>query len=178
MQEAVRVTEAVNYLIAAPNYTRLVNELTNMIEKWDTRPTAFAGRLALLNVLIDIGVDNRECFERLLVLIENKRKQVPITRRQDYQRELMRERRARMSRAVAIRERAQGPMTPKQRKLFEKKTHAEWMAERNRQVGMNLPWKERNAAVQAFWSELDMRLEEELYALRTKRSKEEPAYVQ
>jgi hypothetical protein len=180
MRQAKDITEAVNFLISSTSYTRMIGEITGIIERWDAHPMAYAGKLAFLNCLIDLGVDNREAFEKIITLIEDKRRMAPVTRRQDYQRQLMRDRRARVGKAVEIKELRSGPMTPRQRTLYIKATHNGWMQERKAYLDARpgLSWKDRNAAGQAFWEDLDVRLDDELYALRQRRLADGSAYVQ
>ena len=167
-----KITTAVNYLIAAPNYSKLVNEMTGIIERWDTQPMAYGGRFATLNSLIDVGLENRDAFEQLLKLAERKRKLAPQTRRTDYQRELMRDRRARMAKAIELSELTSGPLslsarTERQRHLQER--WAEARAKFIEDIGA-LTWADRNTASRQFWEQLDETLNVNLRSARRSRT--------
>ena len=46
-----RVVDAVNFLIEAPNYSSLLQEMTRIIEHWDTHPMYYGGHLSPLNAM-------------------------------------------------------------------------------------------------------------------------------
>ena len=168
MVDKKKVTEAVNFLITSPNYAKLINEMTNIIERWDTHPMAYGGKLSMLNAMIDVGLENRDAFEKLLKLIEGKRKLLPQTKRTDYQRNLMRDRRARLAKAMELAETTTGPMSPAQRKQREKELQARWASARTEFIAKkgHLSWAERNNASNEFWQMIDRQLDANLVAAR------------
>ena len=163
-----KITTALNHLIAAPNYSKLVNEMTGIIERWDTQPMAYGGQFALLNTLLDVGLENRDAFEQLLKLAERKRKLAPHTRRTDYQRDLMRDRRARMSKAIELSELTTGPLSLSARSERQHDLQDRWAEARQKFVDDkgDLSWAERNAASREFWEQLDATLDANLRAQR------------
>ena len=66
------VVAAVNYLIHSKDCTARINEINEVIERWDERPMIYAGHLMHLNALIDIGVEDREAYEKLIKLVQDK----------------------------------------------------------------------------------------------------------
>ena len=104
-----RMTEAVNLLIEAPDYAARVQEMTRSIENPKLR-VDYTGSLACLNVLLDLGATNRDGFERLLKLIEAKRMESPATAKRDYQKNIMRDRRRRMAKALLLHEARSGAL--------------------------------------------------------------------
>lgn len=168
MVDKKKVTEAVNFLITSPNYAKLINEMTNIIERWDTHPMAYGGKLSMLNAMIDVGLENRDAFEKLLKLIEGKRRLLPQTKRTDYQRNLMRDRRARLAKAMELAETTTGPMSPSQRKQREKELQARWASARTEYIAKkgHLSWSERNDASNEFWQMIDRHLDANLTAAR------------
>ena len=166
-----RVIEAVNYLIEAPNYGSLVNEMTRIIETWDTHPMVYGGKLTCLNALIDIGLQDREAFERVLKLVQDKRGLVPKIRRKDYQRELMRERRARLGKAVELHELLNGPLRGAARMQQMQDTQERWAKARDAflETKGKLGYDARNAAIQEFWQTIDTNLDKNLADARKKR---------
>jgi len=166
-----RVVAAVNYLIQAPNYARLINEMTGIIEKWDTHPMTYGGQLAHLNAMIDVGLTNRDAFEKLVKLIERKRKLIPEVKRVDYQRDFMTDKRARIAKAVELHELQKGPLpNPAARKKHGAGAWARWMKARDEFVASKgtLSWADRNAAKQEFWEVIDRNLDTSLAAERAK----------
>lgn len=167
-----RVVEAVNYLIAAPNHTQLVNEITKIIERWDTHPMVYGEKLRFLNALIDVGLANRAAFEKLLALVEAKRKLIPEAKRVDYQRDLMRQRRARVAKAIELQELLTGKkLSGDPRKKFSSDIQARWKAARDAAIAAkgDLGWAERNDAAGEFWAEIDEKLDQNIRAERGRR---------
>lgn len=171
MVDKAKLLAAVNYLIAAPNYAKLINEMTQIIERWDTHPMAYGGKLDMLNALIDVGLENRDAFERMLKLIEGKRKLVPQTKRTDYQRQLMRERRARIAKAMELAEMTSGKLSVGDRKEREKSLQERWRVARDKFIADkgDLSWAERNEASNEFWDMIDRQLDTNLAAARRAR---------
>ena len=168
MVDKKKVVEAVNFLITSPNYAKLINEMTGIIERWDTHPMAYGGKLSMLNAMLDVGLENREAFERLLKLVEGKRHLLPQTKRTDYQRQLMRDRRARLAKAMELSEMTSGPMTPSQRKMREKELQTRWASARTEYIAKKgkLSWSERNDASNEFWRMIDRQLDANLATAR------------
>lgn len=174
MVSRAQVTEAVNYLIGSDSYARLVKEMENVIERWHERPMVYAGDLAVLNALIDVGVENREAFNRLIELVEQKRKLLPELRRVDYQRELMRERRAREAKAIELHELTTGrKIVGKERDKFVKELRARWRRERDAYIRSKgkLDWSARNAAANEFWTMVDHKLDANLRGAQARTPK-------
>lgn len=167
-----KVVEAVNFLIQSDNYTRLINEVTEIIEQWDQHPMAYDGKLKCLNAMIDVGLESRDAFEKLVDLIERKRRLVPVIKRVDYQRDLMRERRARFAKAMELQELRSGKKLKNaaERKKLTDKLRKQWAADRAKFISDKgrLSWKERNVASGKFWDELDNKLDVELRDARKK----------
>jgi hypothetical protein len=163
-----KVTAAVNYLIVSPSYARIINEMTGIIEKWETHPMVYGPSLDHLNALIDVGLANRDAFEALLKLAQRKRSQLPKAKRQDYQRQLMRERRLRVNRAVALREGMFGKMTQAKRADYIKDLQLRWGEEKDKflKARGKMTWSEKNEAIAAFWQGVDRKLEANLADLR------------
>lgn len=165
-----KIVQAMNHLIVAPNYAKLINEMTQIIERWETHPMVYGGKLEMLNALIDVGLENRDAFEKLLKLIEDKRRLVPQTKRTDYQRQLMRERRARVAKALELAELTSGKLTTTQRKEREAALTDRWRQARQEFIDAKgeLSWAERNAASNEFWDMIDRQLDANLRKARRK----------
>lgn len=166
-----RVVEAVNHLIEASNYAALVNEMTRIIETWDTHPMVYGGKLACLNAMIDVGLQDRAAFEKLVKLVEDKRRLHPKVKRVDYQRDLMRERRARMAKALELHELQFGTLRGAARMQEMQSIQERWARARREYIAAKgeVSWKERNDAAQAFWEQVDRNLDNNLAQARKER---------
>lgn len=167
-----RLTEAANFLIASPDYAKLANEMTTIIERWHSHPMVYGQKLDVLNSVVDLGLANRDAFEALLKFVQKKRAQLPQAKRQDYQRELMRQRRGRLAKAVALREAEYGPMTAHRKKEYTKEVQARWAREREEflKARGKLTWEQRNDAIAAFWQGIDNRLDVNLRHARSRHN--------
>ena len=170
MVERSKIVEAINLLIACDRYAKLVNELTGILENWDRHPMAYAGKLSPLNALLDVGLESREAFEKLIKLVEAKRKQLPKQRRQDYQRDLMAARRARLAKAIDLEVLLHGEMDTDAKAKFIKAIHVRWAEARDKFIKAKgeLTWEQRNAASQQFWQAIDEKLDANLAYERKK----------
>lgn len=166
-----RIVEAMNLLITSPKYATLINEITSIIERWDTHPMAYSGKLSCLNALVDVGLQSRDAFEKLIKLIEDKRRLIPEAKRVDYQRELMRDRRARLAKALELHEAKSGPLVGAARKKAATDIQGRWKVARDRFIADkgNLSWKQRNDAAQEFWEGIDRQLNANLAAAQARR---------
>jgi predicted polyphosphate/ATP-dependent NAD kinase len=146
--------------------------MTEIIEQWDMHPMAYDGQLKPLNAMIDVGLHSREAFENLVGLIERKRKLVPDIKRADYQRDLMRERRARYAKAIELHELThRTKASPVERRALEESFRKRWAAARAEFIGAKgqLSWKQRNAASGEFWQMIDEKLDQNLREARRVR---------
>lgn len=170
MVDKQKLVRAMNYLIAAPHYAKLINEMTRTIERWDFHPMVYGGKLEMLNALLDVGLENREAFERLLALIEAKRKLTPRTKRADYQRKLMRARRARLAKAFELAEMTAGKLDADARKEREAALLTSWQASRDQYVTESgaTTWDDRNKSTREFWEIVDRQLDANLQLARRK----------
>lgn len=169
--DKTKVAEAVNSLIECDRYAKVANELTSILETWDRHPMAYAGRLAPLNTLLDVGLQSRDAFERLLRFVESKRRLLPKQRRIDYQRELMSKRRARVAKAIDLEELQHGPMDAAARERFVKALQGRWIEAKNKFVKSQgqLSWEERNEAARKFWAGIDAKLDANIKYEREKK---------
>lgn len=172
MPKKQQIVEAMNHLITSSNYAKLINEMTQIIEKWDSQPAVYSGHMAALNPIIDIGLQNRDAFEKLLKLVEQKRRLAPTTKRADYQRQLMRERRARLSKALELEELSQGPLTTSRKRELEKHLSSTWGEARRKFIAEKgeISWAERNQASHEFWDNIDRQLDTSLQSARRRVS--------
>jgi hypothetical protein len=155
-----RVTEAVNYLIDAPDYSARAQEMTRSIETPKER-VDYTGSLACLNALLDLGAANRDAFERLLKLVETKRKENPSVSKRDYQRDIMRDRRKRMAKAILLHEARQGVLKGAARaaemasiRARWDKAKAEYLIKQETASGAD-----RLDAIRDFWAMVDRQLD-------------------
>ncbi len=181
MNITTQVVEAVNYLVASKSFASLVRELHSIVAQWKHRPMVYAGERAILNALIDVGVTNPEAFDRLLDLAASKRANLPITKRVEYQRNLMQERRQRLALVVELHERTVGSrLSPAERRKFVTAQQERWRREREAYLSGKgaLDWKARNACIEAFWKKIDETLQLEVEAARRVQHRKRVVHVE
>lgn len=155
------VVSAINLLIHAKDFAARVKELEEVIDRWEERPMIYSGHLMVLNALLDVGLEDREAFNRLIRLADERRKLIPAMKRVDYQRDLMRERRARIAKAIELQELRLGAMDRIAKEKFTKDIQARWRKARDEHIKKlgKLDWKQRNDAASEFWTMIDSNLE-------------------
>ena len=121
---------------------------------------------------------SQHAFERIVALVEEKRKLVPDAKRVDYQRELMRDRRARLAKALELHQLKTGKLPMSQRELVEKQIAVRWAKARDELVSAkgNVSWADRNAAAQEFWEGIDRQLDAKSYQPPPRRTRYEPVF--
>lgn len=155
-----RLMEAVNHLIAAPDYSARVQEMTRSIENPRSR-VDYTGSLACLNPLLDLGTANRDAFERLLKLVEAKRMEEPASAKRDYQRNIMRDRRKRMAKALLLHEARTGQLKGEARASAAAAIRARWAKAKAEYLIKHDPdtGGERLDATREFWAMVDRQLD-------------------
>lgn len=159
------IADAVNFLIAEDSYGKRLKQIEDIIENWDDSPRVFAGKLSALNALVDIGLDDRANLSELLALVESRRKLVPLMKKVDYQRHLMREKRDRLMKAVKLEELVRGKaLATKERDAYKLNVSKRWVKEKDKFIKEKgqLSWKERNEATRQFWAGVDAQLDRDL----------------
>lgn len=160
-----KIAAALSMLATSKQFTHRVKQIEDIIDGWQDTPLLFGGALEPFNALVDVGLHNREAFGKLIDLARSKRRALPEARRTDYQRELMREKRERLDRAVKLEELVRGSrLTGDKRLAYKKAMQERWMNERNAFIAKkgNLSWKERNEAANEFWARVDAQLNSDL----------------
>lgn len=158
--------EAVNFLIASRDYVALVKEIETIRDNWEDRRVYFGGDKECLNAMVQLCITDEDGYSRVRHLIDEKRKLVPEAKRNDYQREFMRQLRARVAKAIKIECIVEGRkhFSPDEKKVREQKLRKSW-ANRKEQFFAehgDLSWKERNDLAKVFWESIDIELEQML----------------
>lgn len=161
------IVEAVNLLIAAENYSALAAEMTRRIEDRASEIEYGQGLLPL-NALVDLGRRDRNAFERVLKLVDGKRREDPKSAKRDYQRDLMRERRQRMAKAILLHEARSGALRGADRKTEMESVRQRWTRAKAQFIvdrGATSA-EERTQATRAFWAMVDRQLDANLANLQ------------
>lgn len=165
MTDDAPLVAAVNHLIKADNYSLLTMGMTRAVEN---PRLPFTGDPPCLEAMVDLGRADRNAFERLLTLIEEKRQEDPKTAKKDYQRDLMRERRQRMAKAILLHEARSGPLKGDARakemaSIRERWTRAkaQFIVDKDASSGT-----ERVQATRDFWAMVDRQLDANIANLR------------
>lgn len=160
-----QVADAVNLLIAEDHYTKRLKQILEIVEDWDDSPRVFADKLVALNALVDIGLDDMANLQELFALVESRRKLVPLMKKVDYQRNLMREKRDRLAKAVKLEELVRGKtLTQTEREKYKKSMNGKWVKEKTAYIAAQgeLSWKGKNEATREFWEKIDAQLTKDL----------------
>ena len=158
--------EAVNFLIASRDYVALIKEIETIRDNWEDRRVYFGGDKECLNAMVQLCITDEDGYDRVRHLIDEKRKLVPEAKRNDYQREFMRQLRVRVAKAIKIECIVEGRkhFSPDEKKVREQKLRKSW-ANRKEQFFAehgDLSWKERNEQSKVFWESIDIELEQML----------------
>lgn len=156
--------EAVNFLIASRDYIALVREIESIRDNWEDRRVYFGGDKECLNAMVQLCITDEDGYDRVKHLIDEKRKLVPEAKRNDYQREFMRQLRQRVAKAIKIecllenRKR----FSPDEKFERERRLRKAWSDRRERFLAEHgdLSWKERNEVAKIFWESIDIELEQ------------------
>lgn len=156
--------EAVNFLIASRDYVALVKEIESIRENWEDRRVYFGGDKESLNAMVQLAITDEDGYYRVRHLIDEKRKLVPEAKRNDYQREFMRQLRARVAKAIKIECMAEGRkhFSPDEKREREQRLRRVWADRKEKFLAEqgDLSWKERNEVAKIFWEGIDIELEE------------------
>ena len=163
--DKAKIAKGLSLLVQTNEFVQRVRQINDIVDGWEDTPLLFGGALEPLNALVDVGLVNREALNKLVQLAQTKRQAVPVAKRIDYQRELMREKRERLYRAVELEELVRGSaLKGEARMKYMAGVQAKWMQERNAFIAAkgNLSWKQRNEAASEFWQRVDQRLSHDL----------------
>lgn len=156
-----QIAEAANYLVQARDYAAKVKQIAEVIAGWGERRVYFTGERECLNALVNLGLHFPDKLQRLYVIIETKRQQVPVLRRNEYQRAFMAQARDRLNKALEIEAIVEGRrLSADERAKRSARIRAEWAKRKQAFVSAkgDLDWKGRNAATQEFWGHVDTEL--------------------
>lgn len=156
------LSEALERLVAAPNYYELKQEVIKLTR---TKHGGFVGALSSLNSLVDYGrLNGEDALKSLWVLADRKHVQAyPGASKNPYQAAYMAQRRERLAKAIKLYQSLKGVvLRGAQREEFRRAVQAAWMMERDMLVADRPPSDERNELVQAFWQDIDDQLDKAL----------------
>lgn len=158
--------EAVNFLIATRDYIALVKEIESIRDNWEDRRVYFGGDKECLNSIVQLAITDEDGYDRVMSLINEKRKLVPEAKRNDYQRDFMRQLRARVAKAIKIECLIEGRpfFSPDEKRVREQRLKQVWADRKEKffaEYG-NPNWKERNELAKVFWEGVDIELEQML----------------
>lgn len=186
MASKEELVQAVNFLVLDPSAPQHFDALRSLL-KVAALPVQFTGDLSLLNPLVELYRDDRDAFQRVLDLVDNKRSHQgwpPLQERQtdfdrnEYQREFMHQKRARERRIAEIenmsrpeRDRLIGTarleFMRRQSNVWKKRRDALLEASRKAQGG-TLSKEQTNKLLSQFWEQIDAELDEAETEARSK----------
>lgn len=175
--------QAVNDLIFEPDPEFKRNALESAGQVRKVYPLKLTGELAVLNPLLNLMLDDPEGFTRVQALIDNKRLAAGLEaiwpqpaklsfkdRKNEYQSEFMRVKRARSGRAIAIENMQRGEADKLEghpRAEFDKMVTRSWNARHktaqdlaSAAAGRALSREEQRVVREAFWATIDRELDD------------------
>lgn len=160
-----RLEEAAALLIKAVDYSKVVADLTHTVEAANKVASDYP---KCFGALIELGMKDRDKFEAFIRQVQIDRLNNPDVKRQDYQRLLMRKRRARFSKMTAIAKLKKPSITPSELKAHLKQMNKVMVTERDAYIAEHKDDEDYNhsQAVDDFWKKLDTQLDEVLAKLR------------
>lgn len=159
------VKSAVESLIETKRYVEQKKYILETIANWPKRQIRFAGDDEPLNVLVDLGLESQEALTNVLALVERKRRETPTSKKMDYQRDYMRQRRQRIVKAIKLEEIVRGKkLDETARAAYSATVMAQWTKQREEAIAKkpNATWKERNEIAAQFWQKVDEQLDHDL----------------
>lgn len=157
-----QIAAAANYLVNARDYAAKVKQIAEVIGNWRELHTFFTGERECLNALVNLGLQYPDKLAKLYEIIEDKRKQVPVLRRNEYQRGFMAQARVRMNKALEIEALVEGhPLSATDRQARATRIKGEWAKCKQAYLEGkgSLDWKGRNEATSEFWAHVDAELD-------------------
>lgn len=167
--DKAKIAQGLGLLVNAKSFSQRVRQISEIVDGWVDTPLLFGGTLEPLNAIVEVGLANREAMDKLIELAHKKRQQVPVAKRVDYQRQLMRDKRERLYKALELEGLVRGvSLKGDARKKYMVTLQAKWMRDRNEFIAAKgeLSWKERNNAANEFWRKVDDQLEHDLSEAR------------
>lgn len=159
------VKSAIEALIDTKRYVEQKKYVLETIANWPKRQIRFQGEDEPLNILVDLGIQSPEALTNVFGLVERKRRDAPSSKKMDYQRDYMRQRRQRIMKAVRLEEIVRGKkMDEKQRTAYSATILAQWTKQREAVIEgkPEADWKQRNVLVGEFWKRIDAQLDKDL----------------
>lgn len=179
MTDKQQLAEAANALIHSPEAPEMYQTLLEVLALPLKLPVKLSGGMSILNPLLAAARRDREAFDKVIDLIESRRASRameplrPLTPehkfdKNEYQRELMAERRVRQIKAVDIENLRRPPsaqLVGHPRMEFMRVQQGKWMAQLNALLdassdGKTMAKSQRQEASAAFWASIDRHLEE------------------
>lgn len=160
-----KLVEAANYLIESDTYTATMREIMLIIRDWGTLQCRYSGERECLNALVELGLEDMGKLQRVVDLIDSRRKTGPSMRRTQYQAEYMAQRRARAAKAMQIEALVRGkPLSPDEKRDCDKRVHDAWAKRKQAFLTEQraASYDDRLAATELFWEQIDRELEEQL----------------
>lgn len=172
----VELAEAVNTLIEDGGAKQMFIQMQGVIElSRKNVPVALAGRPAVLNPLVRLAISDEPAFDRVLDLVERKRKEAGLDALQDfeadrkaYMREFMNTKRERQRRLIELLNtlRSEHDKIKGTARIELEREHASrWIDEKNRReaqargdLGRRLTADERKNIASQLWQEVDVEL--------------------
>lgn len=162
-----KTQQALQFLVDSPYGMRHIQRIKALVEKPRTLP--FDDEAVVLNELLVIGRQNRDALDKLLDVVEFKRRN-----RGSYQRDFMATKRARERKVIQLESILRDKsLTLDERMLVLKQYYAQWNKAKEDFIVAREPasWMERNEVIREFWMGIDKELDRKLAAAREQQDR-------
>jgi hypothetical protein len=165
--DVARVQQALQFLVDSPYGMRHVQRIKALVEK--PRAMPFQDEADSLNELLLVGRQSRETLNKLIDVVEFKRRS-----RGNYQRDFMATKRARERKVIQLESLLRGKnLTLDERNLVLRQYYETWTKQKNGFIIGREPasWPERNEVIREFWMSVDKTLDQRLAAAREQEAR-------
>jgi hypothetical protein len=170
--------DAVAYLISSDSARSEITALLRLVDEYPELPKKFDGHLEVLNPLILIGVADKPSLDKILEFVANNRAATPKDTRNDYQRDIMADRRRRMYKAIDLHEITTGRrLRGVERKQYGRDAHARWMKalEAKLEEFRGEDYFTKHLIRKQFWERIEKQLDENIAAAKLRRGSAGPS---
>lgn len=165
--DVARAQKALQFLVDSPYGMRHIQRIKALVEK--PRAMPFQDEADSLNELLVIGRQSREALDKLIDVVEYKRRS-----RGSYQRDFMATKRARERKVVQLESLLREKnLNLDERMLVLRQYYDKWNVEKDAFVAAREPgsWMERNEVIREFWTSVDENLDKRLAAAREQEAR-------
>jgi hypothetical protein len=165
--DVTRTQQALQFLVDSPYGSRHIQRIKALVEK--PRALPFQDEADSLNELLVIGRQSRDVLDKLIDVVEYKRRN-----RGSYQRDFMATKRARERKVIQLESILRDKsLNLDERVLVLKQYYEQWGKAKEEFIVAREPasWMERNEVIREFWAGIDKELDKKLATAREQQER-------